>query len=204
MRIDKNALQTFAAVIREVDHFSSDCNLCIADIGCDDGQLLSLLSERGYGNLTGIGYHVTVPLRANKFEQVDLSSENWSSRLSGLTFDCVISTDVIEHQTNPYAFLVEIRKIIKTDGKLILTFPNVHNLRSILGYAISGRFSGFFGPNFNDGHPLYDQHIFVPNMHLLHYFLKLTGFTVQRLEYVFGMGRLFAQTTVLVAIAQES
>ena len=70
-----------------------------------------------------------------------------------------------------------------------------------MGYAVAGRFSGFFGPNWNDNHPLFDQHIFIPNMHLVRYFLKLNNFEIASVRYLHGSGRLTGQTTMVEAVA---
>ena len=44
--------------------------------------------------------------------------------LRGRTFDTVICGELIEHLENPYAFLREVGKLLKPDGRLILTTPN--------------------------------------------------------------------------------
>ncbi len=190
---------TFEAVLQEVKQHLATQAEPIVDVGCAEGQLLQLLQRQGYQNLTGIGYEIQVPEAAQAISQVDLSQPNWSSLLPEQQFACVIATDVIEHLVNPYNFLTELRKIISKHGKLILTFPNVHNLRSILLYSFQGRFSGFFGRNLSQDGPLFDQHIFIPNLHLLSYFLKQNRFIQERLVYIHGSGQLFSQTILLVA-----
>ena len=170
-------------------------SVSIVDLGCGDGRVLSDLQSDGFGNLTGLGWRITVPDGAHSLEEVDLASPGWARRLDGQRFDWVVSTEVLEHLVNPYQFLVEARQLLADDGRLILTFPNVHNWRSIVGYAVGGRFSGFFGPNWNDGHPLFDQHIFIPNQ--VRYFLDLVGFELVAISYLHGRGRLLAMTTMM-------
>jgi SAM-dependent methyltransferase len=201
MRTDKNAVLTFESVITEIiegTSFSSIQDFSICDVGCDDGQLLDMLKNKGFTSLTGIGYNISIPQDMNSFRDIDLSKEDWYSQIDQ-EYDCIISTDVIEHQTNVYAFLFGLRKLLKKDGTLILTFPNVHTLKSIILYALTGRLSGFFGKNFNDGHPLFDQHIFIPNEHLVDYLLMTTGFTIRKKKYINGIGRFSAYTTLLIA-----
>lgn len=198
MRLDKNATLTFETVVRKVMS-TGRANPSILDVGCGSGQLLESFRNAGYGDLTGVGYDVRLPLGMRVVRDVDLSQPGWTTLLDGRQYDFVIATDVIEHQTNAHQFLVELRRVISDDGWLILTYPNVHNLRSVVAYAIRGRFSGFFGPNFNDGHPLHDQHIFVPNRHLLSYLLRLTRFRETAVCYINGRGRLFSQTAMVLA-----
>jgi 2-polyprenyl-3-methyl-5-hydroxy-6-metoxy-1,4-benzoquinol methylase len=202
MRTDKNARLTFEAVVNTIQTLRVERGraLNIVDVGCGDGELLSRLRELQLGTLTGVAYHQPVLEVADYVLGVDVCQHGWCGRLSGRgPFDVVIATDVIEHLVNPYEFLRELRKLIADSGVLLLTFPNVHNLRSIVGYAIAGRFCGFFGSNFNDGHPIHDQHIFIPNRHLIEYFFRLTGFQTRKVAYVNGNGRLLAYTTLVMA-----
>ena len=40
----------------------------------------------------------------------------------------VVAVEVIEHFENPWHFLREINRVLKKEGKLYLTTPNVHSL----------------------------------------------------------------------------
>lgn len=197
--LDANTRAILEAVSRRVTRGADPSTLDVADIGCGEGRLLGRLGELGVLNLTGVGWSVAVPSGARTVDRINLSEAGWASRLEGHRFDWVVSTEVIEHLVNPFQYLVELRQLVSPAGRLLLTFPNVHSWRSIVGYAIGGRFSGFFGPNFNDNHPLHDQHIFIPNLHLVRYFLRLAGFTIAEMSWVNGKHRLTAQTTMLVA-----
>ncbi|MGF1608461.1 MAG: class I SAM-dependent methyltransferase [Kiloniellales bacterium] len=44
--------------------------------------------------------------------------------LQGRTFDTIICGELIEHLENPYAFLRDVRCLLKPAGRLILTTPN--------------------------------------------------------------------------------
>lgn len=171
----------------------------IIDLGCGRGWLLNTLTQKGFKDLTGVSYHVPELISARAVPGVDLCTSGWADQCGMGHYEVAVSTEVIEHLTNPFLFLQEARRVLKPGGELVLTFPNVHNLRSIIGYAVAGRYSGFFGPNFNSNHPLYDQHIFIPNLHLIRYFLKIAGFTVLKEGFVNGIGKLFSQTTLFVA-----
>jgi len=170
----------------------------VADVGCGEGLLLHTLAGAGFSNLTGISYQPPDLAPIHTVSGVDVCAPDWSARCGG-PYQLVISTEVIEHLTNPFLFLSEMRKLVAEGGELLLTFPNVHNIRSIIGYALTGRHSGFFGPNFNDGHPLHDQHIFIPNLHLIRYLLGIAGFSVQSERFLNGPGKLFSQTVMMIA-----
>ncbi len=198
---DPNSLAIRAGVSGRLTELSPDRSASIIDLGCGGGLLLNRLYELGFRKLAGVGWTIAVPPNGTAVGEVDLTVPGWADRLEGRTFDCVVATEVLEHLVNPYQFLVEARKLTAANGRLILTFPNVHSWRSIVGYAVAGRFSGFFGPNWNDNHPLFDQHIFIPNMHLVRYFLKLNNFEIASVRYLHGSGRLTGQTTMVEAVA---
>ncbi len=197
--LDANTRSILESASRRVLGSGDPAGLAVVDVGCGDGRLLDRLQKSGVRQLAGVGWSASMPAEVSAFNGVDLSQAGWSARLGGRQFDWVVSTEVMEHLVNPFQYLVELRNIVAQEGNLLLTFPNVHNWRSILGYAVAGRFSGFFGPNFNDNHPLHDQHIFIPNMHLVRYFLKLAGFSITEISWVNGGHRLTARTTMLVA-----
>lgn len=197
--LDANSNAILEAVSQHILGRSDPALIAVVDVGCGEGRLLERLQQKGIRHLAGVGWAAKIPAAVSAFNGVDLSQPGWSECLRRKRFNWVVSTEVIEHLVNPFQYLVELRKIVATDGRLLLTFPNVHNWRSILGYAVSGRFSGFFGPNFNGNHPLHDQHIFIPNLHLVRYFLKLAGFAIIEIAWVNGKHRLTAQTVMLVA-----
>lgn len=197
--IDPNTKAILAAVTKRILLGVDAASVKVLDVGCGEGRLLEALHSRGVRHLAGVGWDIAVPPLALAFKKIDLSQAGWAATLEGRRYDWVASTEVIEHLMNPFQYLSEMRRIVAEDGRLLLTFPNVHNLRSMVGYLLAGRFSGFFGPNFNENHPLHDQHIFIPNLHLVRYFLKLAGFSVEEIIWVNGSYRLTSQTTLLVA-----
>lgn len=197
--LDANTRSILEAVSQRILSAGELVGMAVVDVGCGEGRLLKRLRRGGVGQLAGVGWNARMPVDVATFNGIDLSRAGWAERLGGRRFDWVVSTEVIEHLVNPFQYLVEVRQLVSPEGRLLLTFPNVHNWRSIAGYAVGGRFSGFFGPNFNDKHPLHDQHIFIPNLHLVRYFLRLAGFAVAEVSWVNGGHRLTAQTTMLVA-----
>lgn len=197
--LDANTRAILEAVSRCILGSSDPAQMAVVDVGCGEGRLLERLQQKGVRRLAGVGWAARMPTEVSAFNGVDLSQPGWAECLDGDRFDWVVSTEVVEHLVNPFQYLIELRKIVAPAGRLLLTFPNVHNWRSIVGYAVSGRFSGFFGPNFNDNHPLHDQHIFIPNLHLIRYFLTLAGFAIAEIVWVNGRHRLTAQTVMLIA-----
>lgn len=91
------------------------------------------------------------------------------------SFDVVLFCEIIEHLLmNPLAALREIHRVLKPQGVLILTTPNVCRLQNVLamvsGANIYDPYSGF-GP--------YGRHNREYNRHDLHRLLEFAGFDVE-------------------------
>lgn len=108
-----------------VDTFLPDSQgKCILEIGCGDGMLLSLLkgANEVYGieaSATGVEKCIAQGIRATC---LDVSSVPLP--FPDDHFDCVIILETFEHLMNPYYALLEIRRVLKEDAKLICSVPN--------------------------------------------------------------------------------
>lgn len=91
----------------------------IADVGCGLGFLWNRLPKSIQNNYYG---YDGAKLEKSPFyyEQVDL--DNFSVSKNNF-FDVVLCFETIEHLTNPYACLLETKKILKLDHILYLSIP---------------------------------------------------------------------------------
>lgn len=98
----------------------------VLDVGCGDGYLGSILSERGY-SVTGVertgGFTERFPASVSLIE-ADL--EGGLGPVTG-TYDAVICADVLEHLRGPEELLREIARIMAPGGRLVLSLPNSGN-----------------------------------------------------------------------------
>lgn len=90
-------------------------------------------------------------------------------------FDCILFCEVLEHLTNdPMATMVELRRVLKPTGSLVLTTPNVARLenvaRIVAGANIYDPYSGY-GP--------YGRHNREYTRHELFHFLRHCGFEAE-------------------------
>lgn len=93
----------------------------ILDIGCGDGVLLSLIKRgRLYGvdlDQKSLDYAATrVKAQLEKAPAEKLPFKN-------NYFDTVVATEIIEHLSHPKQMLTETRRVLKPDGRLIITTP---------------------------------------------------------------------------------
>ena len=101
------------------------------DLGCATGALLCWLRDRGW-RVTGVeispaaGYARSergldvrdLPLEQNHFPQA--------------SFDLVLASHLIEHLNDPRSFTREVRRILKTGGRFLVTTPNIAGFQARL------------------------------------------------------------------------
>lgn len=102
----------------------------LLDIGCAAGFLLDEAKKdtwEAYGlELSGwAASHAQEKFGLN-VTTVPLHKANFARNF----FDCVVMKDVIEHLTNPKDVLISIRDILKPEGILCITTPNITSLPS--------------------------------------------------------------------------
>jgi len=96
------------------------------DVGCGDGSLLLLMKRFGW-----TVYGVDTSESAVKISRKKLGTENVSAgrladcRFPSSYFDAVSLRHVLEHLEKPLDTLLEIRRILKKDGVLGISVPNI-------------------------------------------------------------------------------
>lgn len=121
-----------------------DAPYCL-DIGAGTGDLLALL-RKTWPKLEAqaCDYHIErFALKDVPITQLDLN--NQSLPYPDGSFDLVTCSEVLEHVENYRAVLREIRRVLKPGGLMVITTPNVLNMKSRLRYLITG-FANLFGP----------------------------------------------------------
>ena len=116
----------------------------VADLAAGEGAFSVRLKELGHS-----------------VKAIDFSDENWKApeielELQNLDsefaekilagdnkFDAVVAIEIIEHLENPFRFARECAKLLKKDGLLFLTTPNVEAVQSRLIFLYTGRLLSF-------------------------------------------------------------
>ena len=69
----------------------------------------------------------------------DLNGDKWCESLSQNEYDYVVILDVLEHLDNPLKVLEKVKSLLKQEGKLLLSIPNIaHN--SVVISLLKGKF----------------------------------------------------------------
>jgi 2-polyprenyl-3-methyl-5-hydroxy-6-metoxy-1,4-benzoquinol methylase len=112
----------------------------VLDVGCASGYLARRLRSCG-ATVVGVDLDEAAAEEARPFCQEVLVGDVESMELpfEPASFDAVVCGDLIEHLRDPQRFLERVRPLLRADGRLVLTTPNVANWAMRLG-LLFGRF----------------------------------------------------------------
>ncbi len=103
----------------------------ILDVGCGEGALGKLLKERLKDGATVVGCDISDSAieEASKYYsdcfQVDFDKCDLGHRFAEKEFDCIVLLEVLEHLFEPGNILKQCCSILKDDGILVASFPNI-------------------------------------------------------------------------------
>lgn len=143
----------------------------VLDIGCGSGKFIELLPQKiFYGVDISDKYLDIAKERGYKeVHQTDLSFDRLP--VPNELFDSVICMEVLEHLFDPLHALAEINRVLKPNGTLIISVPNIGWLPCRLS-SLAGYFSDFQNTT------LVPSHIRFYTIKRLKYILSQTGFKV--------------------------
>lgn len=105
----------------------------VLDIGCGQGLFLKQFADRGWRTV-GIEVSSAAAFHAREVQGLDvLVGERATHELADDSFDIICLWHVLEHTQQPKFLLSEARRILKNDGKLLLSVPNFSSLEARLG-----------------------------------------------------------------------
>ncbi|MGB8516742.1 MAG: class I SAM-dependent methyltransferase [Gallionella sp.] len=114
------------------------------DIGAGHGELISRMRSQFDIHSSACDYTDSLmKLTDVRVSIADLSNDNLP--FSDQSFDLVTCTEVIEHLEHYRKTLRDIFRVLKSGGTLVLTTPNILNLKSRIRFLIFG-FYNLFGP----------------------------------------------------------
>ncbi len=113
----------------------------VLDMGCGTGYGTKILSNGGKNEIYGIDVSQKAIDYAKKTypgpEYACCSAEKLPFKDN--YFDAVASFEMIEHVQNPEKVLAEIYRVLKKDGGLFISTPNIRHLGIILSHFLIGR-----------------------------------------------------------------
>lgn len=105
------------------------------DIGCGAGAVSAALKKSGIvAEAEGVEVFPAAAARAaqrlRRVYSVDLAQTTGDLPLS--SYDLVLCLDVLEHMVDPWSALERIKGLMKSDGTLLVSLPNVRNFRVVV------------------------------------------------------------------------
>lgn len=106
----------------------------ILDMGCGEGVFIKELISRGYKNVEGIDLNYSSEL----VKRENILATSFPQKY----FDIILLLDVIEHLSfwEQEKALKEIKRILKDEGKLIISIPNLAHFYSRISFLLKGSF----------------------------------------------------------------
>ena len=150
----------------------------VLDLPAGPGYLIRDLQAAGF---TGVAADVDESLHCLPgvtYAAVDMTR---TFPYGDASFDYVVSIEGIEHVADPFMFLREVRRVLKSDGRLILTTPNVGCLESRGHFFCSGFHTMENGPIPLDTPNIYFEHINPMTLSQLWFACERQGLRIERL-----------------------
>lgn len=183
----------------------------VLDVGAGSGALSLKLSELGF---KVIATDINPAFKANTIDgkkniEFVLSDLDVSIPFKEHAFDYIVAVEIIEHIENPWYFLREISRILKINGKLFLSTPNIHAIYQRIYFLFSKPFYSFRYYDFKE-----NRHITPILFWNLKRMLDVAGFITEQITFNRGFipkirirGKnlkapknfLFGETLILVA-----
>ena len=105
----------------------------VLDIGCGQGLFLKQFADRGW-RAVGIEVSSSAAFHARDVLGLEvLVGERATGELENNSFDIIGLWHVLEHATEPKTLLSEARRVLKKNGKLLLSVPNFSSLEARVG-----------------------------------------------------------------------
>jgi 2-polyprenyl-3-methyl-5-hydroxy-6-metoxy-1,4-benzoquinol methylase len=120
----------------------------VLEFGAGTGTLIRQLVDDGYAG-TMIGADL-LPRPAALPGSVEWIQADLNAPLPcpDASFDVILSTEVIEHLENPRAVFREFSRLLRRDGRLLLTTPNQESIRSLASLIVRGHHVAFLDESY--------------------------------------------------------
>lgn len=134
-------------LLKSITEYSSELKGILLDFGCGSKPYKSLFTVKEY-----IGLDFENPGHPHLNEQIDVFYDGEKIPFPNEYFDSVFSSEVFEHVFNLEEILKEINRVMKVDGKILITCPfaiseheSPHDFARYSSFAIKHLFekSGF-------------------------------------------------------------
>jgi 2-polyprenyl-3-methyl-5-hydroxy-6-metoxy-1,4-benzoquinol methylase len=112
------------------------------DLGCGAGAFGPTLRDQGFTYVVGVEIEPQAAARARAIYDVvlDMPIEEALPRVEG-SFDLIICADVLEHLSDPWSVVSELRRMAHAGTALAVSIPNIRYWRALLRLAFGRGFA---------------------------------------------------------------
>lgn len=121
----------------------------VLDVGCGSGMMGRFLSENNECVVDGVDIDPeAVELARPKYRNIavaNLERDSLMAFFKPSAYDCIVVADVVEHLVHPEQLFEDIKKLLKPEGMLLFSIPNISHISAGLelilgkfGYQNSG------------------------------------------------------------------
>jgi 2-polyprenyl-3-methyl-5-hydroxy-6-metoxy-1,4-benzoquinol methylase len=123
----------------------------VLDFGCGQGAFSQRLVDKGMiVDACDINTE-QIKAKVNRKIKLDLNMEISPDSFSG-KYDMLIALEILEHLHNPWKYLSDCLNLLKDDGIILLSTPNISNFVSRLRFFMRGSLIAFEKPDLSHGH----------------------------------------------------
>lgn len=137
-KIQAGVIDSLSVIAGEIPHGS-----LVLDIGFGAGALGQYLTSEKNCIIDGVDkFNYANENIKNIYREtfcLDLENPDWITSLKGKNYDFVVLADVLEHLSRPDAILKSIGGLLKSQGKILLSVPNISHI-GIVSSLLNGEF----------------------------------------------------------------
>ncbi len=170
---------------RVISTFFSCTGKNILDVGCGCAPISSLAANRN--KVVGIDLSVSALCEASK-NGINCIAGSIEDRLpfKEKQFDFVLLTEVLEHIFDPDSLLKEIHRVLKDEGTIICSVPNISFILNRFIFLFTGLLDDCTAQERSIGSaPNISEHIRIIPPKLLKRLLIDSGFSLSKIDYWF-------------------
>ena len=189
---------THETVFEMVD---KDTNKKVVDIPSGSGAFVLRLKDHGYQNVFAVDIENILEIEHEPFFQGDMTK---TFPLEDKSCDAVVCIDGIEHISQQFDFVKECNRVLKEQGDIIISTPNISSLRSRWKWLTTGHHHKCNSP-LDENNPTPLHHIGMISFPEIRYLLHTNGFKVTEVRtnrikpvswlYVFFLPLIYLSTS---------
>lgn len=144
----------------------------VLDVGCGWSMFLKVWQDEGWETY-GVDIDPSIAKQARILGVNIFVGELYEANFQDGYFDVVVMNHSLEHMADPLAVLMEVRRVMKADGTLIIGVPNIGSRSA----KIFGRYwTGIDAP----------RHFYCFTPHTLKLILEKAGFNIGPINYFYS------------------